>query len=251
MTGRRHLHHDGDQVFLQPDRTGRAHGAKREAAIAIDLPLLHGHAHRRAVRIAVEGPELRSDQRIQHARHDGGIGLRPVAAQFDLAGLGVLEAVGAGGAPAKAGGDIARHRADPVEFQRIEFRGVVAMQGIGDEVARGQADDRAIARGHIVEIIRHHEPAGAGHVLGDDGGLAGNMLANMALDHAHVDVIARARAITHEKADGLAPVEILHRLGGGGRAKRQNGGGGEGCPDDGVSHGDLPWPLCWRLIGKS
>ena len=63
------------------------------------------------------------------------------------------------------------------------------------------------------------------HVLHDDRGIAGNVLAEMARGHARLQVVAAADAGADDEGDLLAGVEIL--LGRGWRDRRRQRGGRE------------------------
>ena len=78
------------------------------------------------------------------------------------------------------------------------------------------ADDAAVLGRDHIEIITGLDAAGAGHVLDDDAGLAGDEPVHVARDQAGVGVVAAARARAHHQLDVLALVEIGDGVGAGG-----------------------------------
>ena len=59
-----------------------------------------------------------------------------------------------------------------------------------------------------VQVIGGGEPAGAGHVLHDDGRIAGDVFAEVARDIAGVEIEAAAAGGRDDDPDLLAPVEL-------------------------------------------
>ena len=74
--------------------------------------------------------------------------------------------------------------------------------------ALNKGDRRAVAQRHIGQVIGGGDTVGGGHVLHDDPGGAGNMLANMARDDPPEQIIATARWRANHKADLLARIEV-------------------------------------------
>ena len=60
-----------------------------------------------------------------------------------------------------------------------------------------------------IEIVGRLEAAGAGHVLRHDGGMARNVLAEMARHQPSIGIVAAADAVADEERDSLALVEVL------------------------------------------
>ena len=85
------------------------------------------------------------------------------------------------------------------------------------QVAGEGAEGQAVARGEAVKEIRGDDAAGRGHVLHDDGGLAGDMVDHVARQQPRADVVIRAGRMANDHADLLAAVEILDGLRGRGR----------------------------------
>jgi hypothetical protein len=109
-----------------------------------------------------------------------------------------------------AGGDAA---------QIGEFSRVVLDGGIGQRLFEGgRFDDdpkrRSILRRDLVEIVRGLEAACARHVLRDDRRLTGNVFAEVARDHAPIEIVAAARGVADGDRDGLAREKFVDRLGG-------------------------------------
>ena len=56
------------------------------------------------------------------------------------------------------------------------------------------------------------ERARARHVLEDDCGIAGDMAAEMAHDHAQIELEGRARPVADDRLHGAAAIERRHRI---------------------------------------
>ena len=69
------------------------------------------------------------------------------------------------------------------------------------------ADGEAVRLGDFVHMVGADQMAGARHVLDDNRGLAGNMLADMARNRARIGVEAAAGRGGDDDADGFAFVE--------------------------------------------
>jgi hypothetical protein len=101
--------------------------------------------------------------------------------------------------------------ADPAEFARIEPHGFIAKRLTQDEGAIPDPDEQAIGFGAVKGIVRRNKAPGAGHVFYDDGGIAGNMLADVPPDGPSREIIASSRRQSHDKTDRLTLVEVIGR----------------------------------------
>ncbi|MBI2183272.1 MAG: hypothetical protein HYU31_21010 [Deltaproteobacteria bacterium] len=95
------------------------------------------------------------------------------------------------------------------EFLAVEFDPFGAHDLLEEQPADVVADDETVRLGLQVHEIGVNDAAGAGHVLDDDGGVAGNMLAQVARDGARVGVETAARRERNDQADRLAFVEAV------------------------------------------
>ena len=135
--------------------------------------------------------------------------------------------------------------ADPVEVGDLvaHFAGA---ERIGKHVfLHRHAEHGAVLRRLLVEIIDGAQAPGAGHVLHDHRGVAGNLFADMARYQPGVQVVAAAGIGRHDHRDGLAAIELLARLG----ARRRDGGREHQCDPCGLpetrglatNHACPPW----------
>ena len=100
-------------------------------------------------------------------------------------------------------------------FSRIEARAFLAGQRAKRCVACDDAHHRAVFRRGGIDVGGGGEAAGAGHVLRNDVGIAGQVLADMPRDGARPQVIAAAGAEADDHLYGLAGIVIRRgRLGG-------------------------------------
>jgi hypothetical protein len=100
-----------------------------------------------------------------------------------------------------------------------ELAGVVLdalrLQHLLDGEGLGRSGDRgAVARRHVVEPVGHGEAAGTRHVLRHHRRVARDVLRHVLGDEATVEVIAASRNGADVIGDGLAPEEVLDRIGG-------------------------------------
>ena len=108
-----------------------------------------------------------------------------------------------------------------------------------------RSDCRAVLGSDVGDVIGAHDPGGAGHVLHNEAGRAGNEPAQMPGGLTGVIVVAAARARSDDHLDPLALVEALDVI------VRSEGGCGqrERCGCNAQSSCDHP-PL-WRLRGAA
>ena len=100
---------------------------------------------------------------------------------------------------------------EPGEFRPIELYFLVALNLI--EIMRriDRGERQAIGLGHSIDKICRHDAAGRRHVLHDDIGIAGNILADVISQKPRVNVISRSRAGADNKGNRFAL--IVRRLG--------------------------------------
>ena len=86
------------------------------------------------------------------------------------------------------------------------------------------AERQSVGRGDFADVIAADQAAGAGHVPGEDRGIAGNMRAEMPGDEPAFGIGRAARREVDEQGDLLALVE--------GRRLRSGAAGGKTCRND-------------------
>src|SRR6478672_7443428 len=84
--------------------------------------------------------------------------------------------------------------------------------GLARKVTRKGADDRAVPRCLVEDIIGSSNAGRCRHVLDDDGGSPRDVLTEIACEQATADVMIVAHRVPHDQADLLALIEVLHRL---------------------------------------
>ena len=98
----------------------------------------------------------------------------------------------------------------PIHVNFVEFELGVALadQRLHRHSARDDAELRAIARRDIVELVGQRQRAGAGRVLDDDRGIAGDIGPHVARQDPRDTIVGTAGAVTDRQRDGLAAVEV-------------------------------------------
>ena len=107
------------------------------------------------------------------------------------------------GVPGQHQAHVRGEAADPVELQRLVLDAGDVEQRLHREPAREHAERGAVLRRLVEDEVRRPQAAGAGHVLHDDVGIAGQVLAEMAREVARIDVVGRARRIADHHRDLL------------------------------------------------
>jgi hypothetical protein len=92
----------------------------------------------------------------------------------------------------------------------IQDRSAATIEG---GAAADRPEGTAVARRRIGQPVGEPQAAGALHVLGQQGRIAGNEPAHVAGEHAGIDVVAAAGRVADIDLDGLAPVEIGDAVG--------------------------------------
>ena len=77
---------------------------------------------------------------------------------------------------------------------------------------RDQADDRAVARGGVVELVGQRQAAGALDVLHHNPGIARNVLAEMRRHETARKIVAGPRRKADAQLNLLAAIEIGHSV---------------------------------------
>jgi hypothetical protein len=85
----------------------------------------------------------------------------------------------------------------PIGVERLECNGILQ-----------QTDDGAVPRCNVVHVICGRDAAGSRQVLRDDGGISGNVLAEMLGESARIDVVAATHRCADDQLDIFALVEI-------------------------------------------
>ena len=205
------LHDDGDLLVAQPGRLGRL-PARPGIVARLDLAALHRQVDLVAARIAGDDLEFGAEKLVHHRGIDVGDGALAGGAGDDLLLAQVVDGLHAGREPHRHGLDHRRHGAEPVEFHGIELHALGADRLRRRKIVAEHADVGAVARRLREQVVRHLDAAGAGHVLRHHGGIAGDVLAEVARDQPRLQVVFAADADADQHVDGLAAVEIGDRL---------------------------------------
>ena len=208
--------HDGVHmpVRAHPVGMGGADGADAGGA-PLQLPALQ--SQRDGIAIGIAGDELQPHAReVAQEDHGGVVGRAGGgAAHLQLRTIGpheVGEGFGARVPPRPQHEGVVGVAGEGAQKHHVAgavFDGGIAPQHGGDRrLPIQRASDRAIARGHALDILGGAQGSRARHVLDDDGGIARDEIAEMAGEQAGVEVIPAAGAISHDDLNLLAPIEI-------------------------------------------
>jgi hypothetical protein len=104
-----------------------------------------------------------------------------------------------------------------VEFDALLAQHL-AQHGGAVEMPHGQA----VGLRRLVEVIHHDDAARPGHVIHDDGRVAGDVLAHVTADDASVGVEAAPRGKPDDETYRLALVVVGLSLGGAARGRERN-----------------------------
>src|SRR5439155_26313115 len=96
---------------------------------------------------------------------------------------------------------------DVLELAHVVLDTGGAEELVQDQLAVEVADNGAILGRDVVHVISSQDTSGARHVLDDDGGIAGDVLADVASDVARIGIISAAGRGADDDADRLATVE--------------------------------------------
>ena len=151
-----------------------------------EFAALHGQANICGPLVAVDNLDGKTERGLQRARDIRRVSPRPDAAELDRL-LGRKPFLHGGNA-ARFGNptsDVIRAGSAQVfKFLAVEFDPLGAHDLLEEQSSSVVADDEAIRFGLQVHEVGVNDAAGAGHVLNDNGRVAGNMLAQMAPDGA-------------------------------------------------------------------
>ena len=220
MPSQRDLHQNEDLLLGEPVRLGRLPRCPRIRAASAHLAALHREVDVVAAGIAGDDPELRADQRVHRLgivdRAGGGAG----RADHELPLHHVADRPNAGGVPGihhvRAVGGVA----DPEEVAGIELDLAAAKRLMRGHVLHDGVQHGAVARRLRGEPVGRLQADRAGHVAGDDRRLARNVPADMARNEPCAQVVVAAGRGRDQHGQGLAAIEIRHRVRG--RRQRQH-----------------------------
>src|SRR4051794_3666244 len=108
--------------------------------------------------------------------------------------------------PCGADGLLLGDAADRLEFERVETRGLTAIERVVEQRVVGGEDDRAVLGGNVVGPVGGLQARRGGYVLSDDRRIARNMARQMAGEKARIGVVAAAGTARDHHADLLAGV---------------------------------------------
>ena len=217
------LQDDVDLVPVEPRPRAALDAAPRPAEAAVDLALLHGVGDVVAAGIAQHQRDLGAGQVLRQKREAPGIVQKAGRAERGLGLEQVGESLDRRRVPRHRDRDLAAGGADRVQAQRVVFARGRIEQRVDRIGARHHADDRAVVRRGGVEMEDRGDAAGAGTVLDDDGGLARNVIAQMARQKARGDVVKPARRIADDELYVLALVERCDAVVGFGGCREKRG----------------------------
>ena len=223
-----HLVEQDQAAFLHVLEVAALDRGPRVGNAAHDLAALHGEVDLGTAGIAGDHLVLHAQEPVHDVAGDHGIRGGAGAARDEHLVVELLVVGEARGVPRHRERGFAGERADPVHLERIELgHGILARdQRFHRDAALGRADERAVLGRHVVEEVRHHQRAAAGHVLRDHGGLARDVLDDVARREAGIAVVAAAGGQADEHGHPLALVEVLDRVGTGrGAGRNENDAG--------------------------
>ena len=187
------------------------------------------------IAITFDDLELRAGETVEGKRQYLGIGTGAGAWNQQLVLLQIGESLDLRRMPRHCQADVAVHAAEPGEFERIDVDLVLAEHRLERQAAPDRAHDGAVLGRNPVDVLFDLEPTGTQHVLHNDDWLARNVVAEVACQHAGVNVVGRAGAGKDQHGQLAALVELLDRLCGG---TLRRGCNQQSCSGDGSrAHG--------------
>ena len=212
MPVERELRQHGDRLVVDPAFVCRQDARPRPAAASLHFAALHGHRNVVAAGIAGDDLELGPEHAVEDAGELVGVGGLAGAAHDQLLREHVFQLGDAAALPGDADADLVVGAANPGELVGLELRALGPQQRIEGGAAADGGDRRAVLRADIVDPVGEAQAAGTFHVLGDDGRVARDVLAEVAGDDAGVEIIGAADAVADIEIDVLALVEFRGRL---------------------------------------
>src|SRR6185369_17497472 len=113
---------------------------------------------------------------------------------------------------------------EEAELGRIELYGARLDEGSDEEVRHGDSDHRAVFRRGVGEIIDGVDAAGARQMLDRNGGVAGNVLAEIGRQQQRIGAEAAARFAADHDLKLFAAIEIALRQRRGAAREGRKGG---------------------------
>ena len=194
-----------NQLLVDAELTVRGAGA-------LHLAALHGKDGVGGALVALDDAKPGAEHVIEHGRQDAERGAGPGAANDELLRKKIRWGFDRGGDPTHAYACRQRCRAQPVETPRIGLDVHLAHQGLARHVAGKRSEHRAVAGRLCVEKISRGDARRRRHVLHDDGGLPGNVLAEVSREEPSGKVVVVAYGMPDDHADLLVLVELLRSL---------------------------------------
>src|SRR6185369_15628785 len=100
---------------------------------------------------------------------------------------------------------------EEAELGRIELYGARLDEGSDEEVRHGDSDHRAVFRRGVGEIVYGVDAAGTRQMLDRNGGVAGNVLAEIGRQQQRIGAEAAAGFAADDDLELLAAIEIALR----------------------------------------
>ena len=199
-----------DLAVAQPVGMLGGNVVPRPVRNALYLAALHGEDDLRLAGIAGHDAELRAQFTIERARKKLGVRGRAVAAHDHLLLQHVIERALGRGVPGDDDADLARGRAEPVDLAHVEAHALFIEERLERDRPLHRADDAAVLRRDVVDVVGGDDGAGARHVLDDDAGRAGNMPCDVAPYRAGVEIVPAAGGGADDEGQVAACIEFRH-----------------------------------------
>src|SRR5262245_44556107 len=151
----------------------------------------------------------------------------PGAAEHGHLGQEILEAGHARSLGDATDANPLLHVADPGKVGGIEPGGAIPKYRLGYDRVHERHADAAVLGRHVVEPVGRRDAARTDHVLHHHSGVARDVAAEVAREHARIDVEAGADLMADNDRERLAFIEVRDLLG------RDAVGGGAGHDSDG------------------
>jgi hypothetical protein len=103
--------------------------------------------------------------------------------------------------------------AEPGKLRPIELNFFFSDQLIEIEAGSQSSEGEPVGLSNFVNVVSRDHRAGTGHILDDDVGIAGNIFAEIAGDHARPCVVNATSAVAGDDSNGLVLIERRLRPG--------------------------------------
>ena len=104
---------------------------------------------------------------------------------------------------------IYRRRAEILELAAVELDALGAHHLLQEQTAGVVADGQPVGLGLLEHVVGVNDSAGAGHIVDNHAGIAGNILAEMARDRSRISVVTAAGRESDDQPNRLALVKTI------------------------------------------